>query len=50
MEGTTVIVVWILACAAFMVVLARWFLREKESDYFIREDYTIRDFYTRKRK
>jgi len=50
MEETAVIGVWILAVAAFIAVLARWFVSEKNSDYFVREDYTIKDFYTRKRR
>jgi len=49
MEETAVIGVWILAIAAFIAVLARWFTDEKESDYITRQDYTFRDFYIRKR-
>jgi len=39
-----------LAICSFIVVLIRWFMRERSSDYFIRKDYTIKDFYTRKRR
>jgi uncharacterized membrane protein YdbT with pleckstrin-like domain len=49
MEETAVIGVWILAIAAFIAVLARWFVSEKSSDYIESNDYTLRDFYTRKR-
>lgn len=50
MNETTVIIVWILAICSFIVVLARWFLHEKDSDYFTVDDYTIKDFYTRRKR
>jgi uncharacterized membrane protein YdbT with pleckstrin-like domain len=50
MNETAVIGVWILAIAAFIAVLARWFVSKNSSDYIDRNDYTLRDFYTRKRR
>ena len=49
MNETAVIGVWILAIAAFIAVLARLFTRD-DGDYINSRDYTIRDFYTRKRR
>ena len=49
MEETAVIVVWFLVVSALIAVLARWFVRGENDDYVDYKDYTLRDFYTRKK-
>jgi len=49
MEETAVIVVWILVISALIAVLARWFVRGGNDDYVDHKDYTLRNFYTRKK-
>lgn len=50
MNETTAIVIWIVAVMVMITIAVRWFLRENHSDYIKSNDYTIRDFYTRKRQ
>jgi len=49
MNETAVIVVWVFVISAFIAVLARWFVRGGSDDYIDQKDYTLRDFYTRKK-
>jgi len=49
MEETAVIGTWVLVISVFIAVLARWFVRGGSDDYINHKDYTLRDFYTRKK-
>ena len=50
MNETTAIVIWIVAVMVMITIAVRWFLHEDHSDYIQNNDYTFRDFYTRKRR
>lgn len=50
MNETTAIVIWVVAMIALIAIVARWFMHDGCSDYIEGEDYTLRDFYTRKHK
>jgi len=50
MNETTATVIWLVAVIVMIAIAVRWFLNEKDDEYFVRNDYTIRDFYTRKRR
>jgi len=49
MNETTAIVIWIVTVIVMITIAVRWFLREDDSDCITQDDYTFKDFYTRKR-
>jgi hypothetical protein len=50
MEELATIGVIIFAIVTLVAFLARWFLCDKTDDYIDSKEYTIKDFYTRKRR
>ena len=50
MNETTAVVIWIVAVMVMITIAVRWFLRSDRHDYIDPKDYTLKDFYTRKRK
>ena len=51
MEMSTADVLLIEAAIVISAIAVRWLLSKKKDDkYLTRNDYTIRDFYTRKRR
>jgi len=53
MNETTAVLIFLVAATAalvFLIVVVRQFLHSDRHDYIEPNDYTLKDFYTRRRK
>lgn len=53
MNETIAIVIFLVAATvalAFIIIVVRQFLHDERHDYIEHKDYTLKDFYTRKRQ